>query len=178
MVAVGGAAAFLLAPQIREVSCQPLDQGAMVCGEGGRLFALWWYWPLAAATAAVFAIARRHQRGLWRLTAVGGLLAVLVVVFVLPTALSFAAHLVPPVGYPLAAAAALAGLAMSRRSALGVGAALAGVAGVLFIESRMAGTHDVWQLLLSNNLGWALASLLVGLAALLTAGAWAVSRRR
>lgn len=181
LVAVGGAVAFLLGTQIRWVSCHPFEQAGVVCDGGERSFNLWWYWPLAAAAVLVFALARRHRRGTWRMTPVGWLVAALVLIFVLPTVLSLLPALAPPVSYPLAAVAALAALAVSRRSALGVVAAVAAVTGVLLVEFRLGALtamDEVQQVLLTNNLGWALSSLLVGVAALLTAGTWTVSRRR
>lgn len=180
LVALGGAAVFLLAPQVREVSCQPLEPGAVVCRGGERLFGLWWYWPLAASTTVIFAFVRRHRRGTWRMNSMGWLIAVLVLIFVVPTAVSLLPVITPPVGYPLAAAAALAGLAASRRSVLGVAAALTAAAAVLFIEFELTGQamDDVGQVLLADNLGLALSSLLVGVVALVTGVAWAVRQRR
>lgn len=180
LVALGGAAVFLLAPQIRAMSCQQLDPGAVVCSSGQRSFGLWWYWPLAASAAVISAFVRRHRRGTWRMTSTGWLIAVLVLIFVLPTAVSLLAVIMPPVGYPLAAAGALAGLAASRRSVVGVAAALGAAAAVLFIEFALTGQamDDVGHGLLTDNLGLALSSLLVGAVALVTAGTWAVGQRR
>lgn len=180
LVALGGAAAFLLAPQIRDVSCQQFDAG-VVCSQGGRSFSLWWYWPLAASAAVAFALVRRHRRGTWRMTPMAWLIATLVLIFVVPTVVSLLAAFAPPVSYPLAAAVVLGALAMRRGSAVGIVAALAAAAGVLFVEyglTSFAATGEPQQVLLNDNVGLALSSLLVGLAALLTAGVWAATKRR
>lgn len=179
LVALGGALAFLFSPQIREVSCEPFDGGAgMVCGQGEGLFLLWWYWPLAAAAAVGLAFARRHRRGTWRMSSVGWVVLTIVGVFALPTAVTLLGVVAPPVTYPMAAATALAGVARSRRSGLGVGIALAAVAGVVVVELALSDMTGVPQSLLRNNLGWALSSLTVALAALLCAVLWTVRDRR
>jgi hypothetical protein len=170
-VSAGGAAAFLVAPQITTRVCEIVN-GGLQCVEVSSSFGLWWYWPVAGVAGLVAPFMWRYRQGTWRPPRWWWLAALFLVVIGPATASVVDSRFGPEI-YPLVAAGILGGVAWTRRSPWGVGAAITLVVAQGWVLLRWDPTF-----LLTRNLGLAASSAAVSGVALTLAAAWWAQDRR